>query len=244
MECEISPFYLKKGISTVDSCRRVIAQKGMFTEPTSECPIRIAIVEDHTALRDTWQECISAAPFFECLATFANGEEALRFIPTLRPDVVLMDINLPGMSGIECTRLLRETIPRQQVLILTVYEDSDRIFEALEAGASGYLLKRTSPEQLLEAIVEVRNGGSPMTSEVARKVVQSFRRPARSSVAEEAKLTPREEEVLKLLAKGYITKEISDQLGIAFYTTQTHLKNIYEKLHVRSRTEAVLKYLA
>jgi len=154
-----------------------------------------------------------------------------------------MDINLPGMSGIECTRQLRREIPRQQVLILTVYEDSERIFEALEAGASGYLLKRTSPEQLLQAIVEVRNGGSPMTSEVARKVVQSFRKPARSPAAESARLTPREEEILKLLAQGYVTKEIADKLGISYYTSQTHLKNIYEKLHVRSKTEAVLKYL-
>jgi DNA-binding NarL/FixJ family response regulator len=216
----------------------------MKQENASDAMIRVAIVEDHSALRGSWQEIIDANPGFECLDSYASGEAALREIPHLKPDVVLMDINLPGMSGIECTRLLREKNPRQQVLILTVYEDSERIFEALEAGASGYLLKRTSPEQLLQAIVEVRNGGSPMTSEVARKVVQSFRRPARSKAAAEAKLTPREEEILKLLAQGYVTKEISDKLGIAFYTTQTHLKNIYEKLHVRSRTEAVLKYLA
>ncbi len=206
--------------------------------------ITVAIVEDHAELRGSWCEIIEAAPSFECMCTYANAEDALREIPILKPDVVLMDINLPGMSGIECTRLLRTRNPRQQVLILTVYEDSDRIFEALEAGASGYLLKRTSPEQLLEGIIEVRNGGSPMTSEVARKVVQSFRRPARFKAAEEAKLTPREEEILKLLAQGYVTKEISDKLGISYFTAQTHLKNIYEKLHVRSRTEAVLKYLA
>ena len=206
--------------------------------------ITVAIVEDHAELRGSWCEIIEAAPSFECMCTYANAEDALREIPILKPDVVLMDINLPGMSGIECTRLLRTRNPRQQVLILTVYEDSDRIFEALEAGASGYLLKRTSPEQLLEGIIEVRNGGSPMTSEVARKVVQSFRRPARFKAAEDARLTPREEEILKLLAQGYVTKEISDKLGISYYTAQTHLKNIYEKLHVRSRTEAVLKYLA
>ena len=174
----------------------------------------------------------------------SDAEDALREIPIYRPDVVLMDINLPGMSGIECTRLLRQSVPKLQVLILTVYEESERIFEALEAGASGYLLKRTSPEQLLQAIVEVRNGGSPMSSEVARKVVQSFRKPPRSTAAEEARLTPREEEILKLLAQGYVTKEISDKLGISYFTSQTHLKNIYEKLHVRSRTEAVLRYLA
>lgn len=205
--------------------------------------IRIAIVEDHGELRESWRKIIDDADSFECLECFGTAEQALREIPLYKPDVVLMDINLPGMSGIECTRLLRIAIPRQQVLILTVYEDSERIFEALEAGASGYLLKRTSPEQLLEATVEVRNGGSPMTSEVARKVVQSFRRPARSKAAEDAKLTPREEEILKLLAQGYVTKEISDKLGITYFTSQTHLKNIYEKLHVRSRTAAVLKYL-
>ena len=216
----------------------------MKEQAPSPTKITVAIVEDHAELRRSWCEIIKAAPSFECMSTYANAEDALREIPILKPDVVLMDINLPGMSGIECTRLLRTRNPRQQVLILTVYEDSDRIFEALEAGASGYLLKRTSPEQLLEGIIEVRNGGSPMTSEVARKVVQSFRRPARFKAAEDAKLTPREEEILKLLAQGYVTKEISDKLGISYYTAQTHLKNIYEKLHVRSRTEAVLKYLA
>jgi len=205
--------------------------------------ITVAIVEDHTELRESWRRIIDSAPDFECLECFPTAEQALREIPLYKPDVVIMDINLPGMSGIECTRQLRREIPRQQVLILTVYEDSERIFEALEAGASGYLLKRTSPEQLLQAIVEVRNGGSPMTSEVARKVVQSFRKPARSPAAESARLTPREEEILKLLAQGYVTKEIADKLGISYYTSQTHLKNIYEKLHVRSKTEAVLKYL-
>jgi DNA-binding NarL/FixJ family response regulator len=203
----------------------------------------IAIVEDHAGLRDSWRQIIETAAGFECLGSYATAEDGLREIPLLQPDVVLMDINLPGMSGIECTRLLRVRNPRTQVLILTVYEDADRIFEALEAGASGYLLKRTSPEQLLQAIVEVRNGGSPMTSEVARKVVQSFRKPARSKAAEDAHLTPREGEILDLLARGYVTKEVADKLGISFYTTQTHLKNIYDKLHVRSRTEAVLKYL-
>ena len=205
--------------------------------------ITVAIVEDHTELRESWRRIIDSAPDFECLECFPTAEQALREIPLYKPDVVIMDINLPGMSGIDCTRQLRREIPRQQVLILTVYEDSERIFEALEAGASGYLLKRTTPEELLNAIMEVRNGGSPMTSEVARKVVQSFRKPARSPAAEAARLTPREEEILKLLAQGYVTKEIADKLGISYYTSQTHLKNIYEKLHVRSRTEAVLKYI-
>jgi len=164
--------------------------------------IRVAIVEDDPDIRQSLALLIKGTPGYE-------------------PDVVLMDINLPGMSGIECTRLLRDRNPRQQVLILTVYEDSDRIFEALQAGASGYLLKRTSPEQLLQGIIEVRNGGSPMTSEVARKVVQSFRRPARSKAAEEARITPREEEILKLLAQGYVTKEIADTEA----TSRTSTKN-------------------
>ncbi len=215
----------------------------MSSGPESREVITVAIVEDHAELRESWRRIIDADPSFKCLECYGTAEQALREIPLYKPAVVLMDINLPGMSGIECTRLLRNQIPRQQVLILTVYEDSEQIFEALEAGASGYLLKRTTPDQLLQAIVEVSRGGAPMTSEVARKVVQSFRRPLRSAVATEARLTPREEEILKLLAKGYVTKEISDELGISYYTTQTHLKNIYEKLHVRSRTEAVLKYL-
>lgn len=216
----------------------------MATTPPNNQVVRVAIVEDHHELRESWRAIIGSAPDLRCVADFATAEAALREIPVVRPDVVLMDINLPGMSGIECTRLLRDKLPQLQVLILTVYEDSERIFEALEAGASGYLLKRTSAEQLLLAILEVRNGGSPMTSEVARKVVQSFRKPARSKAAEAAKLTPREEEILKLLAQGYVTKEVADKLGISYHTSQTHLKNIYYKLHVRSRTEAVLKYLA
>jgi DNA-binding NarL/FixJ family response regulator len=215
----------------------------MNTASTAGETIRVAIVEDHADLRESWRQLIDTGGNFECLASYGDAEAALREIPLLKPDVVLMDINLPGMSGIECTRRLREKMPQLQVLILTVYEDSDRIFEALQAGASGYLLKRTAPEGLLGAIIDVRNGGSPMTSEVARKVVRSFRKPARGKAAEEARLTPREEEILKLLAQGYVTKEISDMLGISYYTSQTHMKKIYEKLHVRSRTEAVLKYI-
>lgn len=230
-------FILKKVLNTRDT-----NSTKMNISPASQT-IRVSIVEDHNELRGSWKNILDGAADFTCISCYATAEAAVEGIPKVNPDVVLMDINLPGMSGIECTRILRSMIPKLQVLILTVYEDSDRIFEALEAGASGYLLKRTSPEELLHAIVEVRNGGSPMTSEVARKVVQSFRKPARSKAAEDAKLTPREEEILKLLAQGYVTKEIADKLGITYFTTQTHLKNIYEKLHVRSRTEAVLKYL-
>jgi DNA-binding NarL/FixJ family response regulator len=203
----------------------------------------VAIVEDHADLRESWAALIGNAAGFRCAGTFGTGEDALGSIPAVAPDVVLMDINLPGMSGIECTSRLKEKLPDLQVIILTVYEDHDRIFNALQAGASGYLLKRTPPDAILAAIVEVKQGGAPMTSEVARKVVQSFRKPPTTPAATDAKLTQREEEILSLLAQGYVTKEIASRLEISFFTAQTHLKNIYEKLHVRSRTEAVIKFL-
>lgn len=209
----------------------------------SDTRIRVAIVEDHAELRESWSALIDSATGMECVARCVSGEDALTTIPPLIPDVVLMDINLPGMSGIDCTRQLKALIPSVQVIILTIYEDHERIFQALQAGASGYLLKRTPPDAILAAIVEVRQGGAPMTSEVARKVVQSFRKPPASPGLSEARLTQREEEILGLLAKGYVTKEIANQLGISFFTAQTHLKNIYEKLHVRSRTEAVIRFL-
>lgn len=215
-------------------------------------------MEDHADLRESWAALIDGEPGMECIVGCSSGEDALARIPALTPDVVLMDINLPGMSGIECTSRLKGLLPATQFIILTVYEDHERIFQALQAGASGYLLKRTPPDAILTAIEEVQQGGAPMTSEVARKVVQSFRRPPTAgpvgapSAAEaegapnavaEAKLTQREEEILGLLAKGYVTKEIASRLGISFFTAQTHLKNIYEKLHVRSRTEAVIRFL-
>lgn len=202
----------------------------------------IAIVEDHAELRQTWAQIVDAAPGYRCVCSCDTGEEALKVIPQHRPNVVLMDINLPGMSGIKCTEALKARMPDTQVLILTVYEDSEMIFEALQAGASGYLLKRTSPARLIDAIKDAKDGGAPMTSEVARKVVQSFRKPA-NPAAKDADLTEREGEILKLLSQGFVTKEIATKLGISFYTAQTHLQHIYQKLHVRSRTEAVIKYL-
>jgi DNA-binding NarL/FixJ family response regulator len=172
----------------------------------------------------------------------ATGEDALKRIPPLQPDVVLMDINLPGMSGIECTARLKERLPQTQILMVTVHGDNDRVFAALQAGASGYLLKRVTPSELLEAIADVIRGGAPMTGEIARKVIDSFRRPV-SVLVEAAKLTRREEEILGLLTQGYSNKEIADRLSVSFDTVRTHLKHIYEKLHVRSRTEAATKYL-
>jgi len=206
-------------------------------------PIRVAIVEDNRALRNTLSEIICEAPQFECVCTCENGEQALRVIPRHAPDVVVMDIELPGISGIDCTAELKRLLPRTQVMIFTVYEDNDQIFKALEAGASGYLLKRTSPAEIVEAICDIHQGGAPMSSEIARKVVQSFRKPQPFKPEYTEQLTPREEEILSLLAKGYVTKEIADKLGINYDTVRTHLKHIYEKLHVRSRTEAVIKYL-
>jgi DNA-binding NarL/FixJ family response regulator len=204
--------------------------------------IRLAIVEDDAVIRESLSQLVNEARGLRCLAACASGEEALKRLPELQPDVVLMDINLPQMSGIECVRRLRELLPKTQVLMLTVYEDSDSIFRALRAGASGYLLKRSEPKQLLEAIRDVLHGGSPMTSQIARKVVQAFRA---SSAAESLsmKLTEREAEILDYLVKGYANKEIADKLAVSVPTVRSHLRNIYEKLHVRSRTEAVVKYL-
>ena len=206
-------------------------------------PISVAIVEDDAGIREMLTRVVQRAPGLEFLTSVESGEEALERLPALAPNVVVMDIQLPGMSGIECTRSLKKSIPGAQVLVFTVFGDSDQVFRALEAGASGYLLKRTARTELVEAIKQVWDGGAPMSGEVARKVVESFRRPAPAQNPETESLTTREEEVLALLAKGYITKEIADQLAISFDTVRFHLKHIYQKLHVRSRTEALLKYL-
>ncbi len=206
-------------------------------------PISVAIVEDDAGIREMLTRVVQRAPGLEFVASVENGEEALERLPALAPNVVVMDIQLPGMSGIECTQSLKKSIPQAQVLVFTVFGDSDQVFRALEAGASGYLLKRTARTELVEAIKQVWDGGAPMSGEVARKVVDSFRRPAPAQNPETESLTTREEEVLALLAKGYITKEIADQLAISFDTVRFHLKHIYQKLHVRSRTEALLKYL-
>ncbi|MGA2749630.1 MAG: response regulator transcription factor [Verrucomicrobiota bacterium] len=204
--------------------------------------ISVAIVEDDAVTRRSLSQIVDDARGMRCVVACATGEDALKLLPAARPEVVVMDINLPQMSGIECVRRLREQLPKTQVLMLTVYEDSDSIFRALRAGASGYLLKRSEPEQLLEAIRDVLHEGSPMTSQIARKVVQAFHA---SEDAENLsmKLTEREAEVLDYLAKGYANKEIADKLGLSLPTVRSHLRSIYDKLHVRSRTEAVAKYL-
>jgi len=202
----------------------------------------VAIVEDNAALAASLRRVLNESEDCECVGTFSTAEDALQTIPRHSPDVVLMDIELPTISGIACTARLKQLNPSLQILILTVYNDHRKIFEALAAGASGYLLKRSSPEEIVRAVRDVKEGGAPMSAEIARKVVQSFRRSA-PAVGGVESLTAREAEILALLAKGYASKEIADQLSISHRTVCGHLGKIYEKLHVRSRTEAVIKYL-
>jgi len=205
-------------------------------------PITVSIVEDNDKLRGTLARVLNRAEGFHCASQYANAEDALKDLPQARPDVVLMDINLPGMNGVECVRQLKVLLPEIQVMMLTVYEDTENIFNALAAGASGYLLKRTSSQELLEAIQEVQRGGSPMTMHIARKVVQSFQKSAASAQTTE-NLSDREQQVLDLLSQGLIYKEIADKLQISYETVHTYIRRIYEKLQVRTRTEAVAKFL-
>jgi len=205
-------------------------------------PITIAIVEDNAQLRGTLARVLNRAEGFQCISQFANAEEALKALPKEKPNVVLMDINLPGMNGVECVRQLKQLCPTTQFIMLTVYEDTENIFNALAAGATGYMLKRTPRAELLDAIRDVLKGGSPMTTHIARKVVQSFQRPVAASQATED-LSPREKEVLDCLAQGFLYKEIADKLGISYETVHTYIRRIYEKLQVRTRTEAVAKFL-
>lgn len=204
--------------------------------------IRVSIIEDDRATREGFMKILQHAEDIVCIASYATAEEALRAIPALPPDVLLSDINLPGRSGIECVGELKSTHPQIQILMLTVYEDADRIFESLRAGASGYLLKRSAPDELVVAIREVWQGGSPMSAQIARKVVTHFHRSPKAKEQMEA-LSNREKEILDLLATGIPYKQIGEKLGIAAGTVHSHLHNIYGKLHVQSRTEAVVKFL-
>ena len=202
----------------------------------------IAIVEDNRDFRVTLKNFVDEAPGFRCVCDCDTAEEALKVVPRLLPEVVLMDIHLPNMSGVTCTRRLKEICPSVRILILTVYEDNERIFGALKAGASGYLLKRAEPAEIIRAINEVRLGGAPMSSQIASRVVESFHENPRT-LPEEQKLSRREEEILEELSKGYTTKEIASRFSISANTVHTHMQHIYEKLHVRSKTEAILKFL-
>ena len=203
--------------------------------------ITVSIVEDDTPLRGILSEWISGAEGFKCVGVHENAEAALAVLPQEKPSVVLMDINMPGMNGIECVRRLKPQMMGTQFMMLTVYEDPDHIFKALSSGASGYLLKRTPRAELLTAIRDVHAGGSPMSSNIARKIVQSFQRFSPSPAAPD-NLSPREREVLELLARGYLYKEIAEALHISVPTVNTHIRRIYEKLHVRSRSQAVAKF--
>ena len=203
--------------------------------------ISVAIVEDNAGVRRTLESLLNESPGFRCVCACGSGEEALQMIPRETPNVVLMDIHLPNLSGIECTSRLKQLMPTVHIIMITVYGEVDKVFNALRAGASGYLLKRSPPEEILEAITEVSRGGAPMTSEIARKVVEAFREPV--SAPEGCDLTRREHEILELLSKGFADKEIAQELSISFDTVRWHLKQVFEKLHVRSRTEAVATFL-
>jgi DNA-binding NarL/FixJ family response regulator len=204
-------------------------------------PIKVAIVDDDREMRASLATLVRGAESLRLTGSYANGEAALAALPDQPPDVVLMDINMPGMGGIECVRRLKEILPKAQILMLTVYEDSDSLFNSLQAGASGYLLKRTTSAELLAAVHDVHGGGSPMTPQLARRVVQYFsQHEAKSPIAQ---LSAGEREFLNLLAKGCLYKEIADRMGISTHTVRYYVRTVYEKLHVHSRTEAVVKFL-
>ena len=208
----------------------------------------IAIVEDNSGLGASLRRIVERTADCQCVGVWKSGEEALAKVPAFRPDVVLMDIHLPGINGIETTARLKAELPELLVIMVTVYADHDKIFDALKAGACGYLLKCSTPEEVRQAIVDVRKGGAPMSPEIARRVVETFHRPVAPDNEEKdsaaSKLSPREAQLLDLLAQGLGNKEIADGMGLSVETVRSYLKRIYDKLHVRSRTEAALKYLA
>jgi DNA-binding NarL/FixJ family response regulator len=204
--------------------------------------IRVAIIEDNDPLRTSLQKMVERFEDCICVGTFADGRQALTGLPACQPRVVLMDINLPHVGGIECVAKMKDQLPNTEFIMLTVYEDSDTIFRALEAGASGYLLKRAEPADLHAAIRQVHEGGAPMDSHIARKVVQVFRKPAKPTPAPKDDLSARERQVLELLAQGLLYKEIATSLGISYATVNNHVRHIYEKLHVQSRAQAIARY--
>jgi DNA-binding NarL/FixJ family response regulator len=212
-------------------------------ETSPKVSLKVALVEDQPKVRESWNRLINSFPDFRCVCVCASGEEALRVIPEQRPDVILMDIFLPRMSGIECTARLKELLPQTQILILTAMDDQELVFMALEAGADGYLLKRTKPMDLRAALLDVLRGGAPMTSQIARRVIESFRRKAKAR-NESIRLSVREEQILLLLSQGYPNKLIADKLDVSIDTVCSHLKHVFDKLHVNSRTEAVVRYMA
>jgi DNA-binding NarL/FixJ family response regulator len=205
--------------------------------------IKVAIVEDSRTIRESLRRIIDETPGLRCECAVDSAEEALVKIPRCAPDVILMDIHLPNMSGIECTSRLKATLPGTDVIMLTVYEDNDKIFRALQAGACGYLLKRTPPERLIQSIIDVKQGGAPMTSEIARRLVETFQKSTAATPATDVGLSRREREILGLVSHGLGNKEIAEQLSVGVETVRHHLKRVYEKFHVHSRSEAVVKFL-
>jgi DNA-binding NarL/FixJ family response regulator len=205
---------------------------------------RIAIVEDNKVIRESLAAYVHTDPDLQCVCTCGTAEEALEVLPRQRPEVVLMDIQLPQLSGIECAARLKQLLPEVRIIMVTVYGDPEMIFKALRAGACGYLLKRCTPEELITAVREVQQGGAPMSREIARKVITHFQAlpPAPDPASEVENLSPREREILELLTQGFSDKEIADRLGVKHGTVRWHLQHVYEKLHVRSRTEAALKF--
>lgn len=202
--------------------------------------LRVAIVEDDLRWRNSLETLLREAGGLECVGSYSTGEDAIKGIPAQRPQIVLMDINLPKMSGVECTRQLRSLMPEIQIIMLTVYDDSDRIFQALQMGANGYLLKRAPADEILQAIQDVNRGGAPMSPYIARKVVQSFQHQAPATRSDDV-LSKRESEVLGYVARGYSDKEVAEALGLTTATVRSYLKTIYSKLHVHSRTQAITK---
>ena len=204
--------------------------------------IRVMVVEDDAGVRHSLELLLQSTAGLECNGSAGTVSEALRVVPEAKPDVVLLDINLPDGSGIECAAAIKERLPNTQIIMITVYDDTEKVFQSLRAGASGYILKRATPKKILDAIHEVVAGGVPMSNEIARKVLNFFHQTASQAKAEEINLTPRETEVLTLLATGGSNKEIAARLSVTAEAVSFHLRHIYSKLHVRSRTEAALKY--
>jgi DNA-binding NarL/FixJ family response regulator len=203
--------------------------------------IKVSIVEDDAEAREMLADWLGTTPGFSCLSTHSNGLSAVEALPSIQPEVVLMDINLPGLKGIECVRRLKPVMPQTQFLMLTVYGDTNSIFQALEAGAVGYLLKRTSKDELFAALKLVQAGGSPISSGIARRVAQAFQTP-RLPISEDEVLSERERQVIDLLSHGHPEKQIAERLGISPHTVHTYIRRIYEKLHVHSHAQAVAKY--
>ena len=205
-------------------------------------PITVSIVEDHQQTRSSIEALLCRSPGIKCLATYPTAEAAIAGVPSRTPDVLLVDIRLPRMSGIECVARLKAMVPQLQFLMLTTYEERELIFESLRAGASGYILKKSLASELVQAVEQVYAGGAPMSMPIARKLVGYFQTGG-AGMSETEKLTPREQEILTLLARGYQYREIADNISVSLETVRTHCKHIYDKLHVRSRTEATIKFL-